>query len=223
MRLTFLFLFLLSNSCVYSQNPSAYENLKKRMAIRQIDFAETYKKSSENDRSAIIQTAQNYLISTISDSLFTHWYGTPWNFNGTTKIPGKGSIACGYFVTTVLSDAGFKIPRVAWAQSASEAVILKIATNIQRYRKRPLNELIDYLNKNGDGLYIVGLDCHVGFIRKSGKNMQFIHSNYYRPEIGVMAEPLQGRNPLNDSKYRVVGKLIDNEMTKNWITGSAYK
>jgi hypothetical protein len=129
----------------------------------------------------------------------------------------------GYFVTAILSDAGFKIPRVKWAQSASEPVIVKIASNIQRYRNQPMSKLIDYLNNQDDGLYIVGLDNHVGFISKSDNNYRFIHSNYYRPEIGVMAEPLEGHNPLNDSKYRIIGKLLDTEMAQNWINSVEYK
>ena len=69
---------------------------------------------------------------------------------------------------------------------------------------------------------IVGLDCHVGFISKSGDNMRFIHFNYYHPEIGVMTEPLARHNPLNDSKYRIIGKLLDTEMIRNWMTGVVY-
>jgi hypothetical protein len=71
-------------------------------------------------------------------------------------------------------------------------------------------------------LYIAGLDSHVGYIYKSGRKLRFVHSNYYYPEIGVMSEPLEGVNPLNDSEYRVIGKLLSAEMVKNWITGKEY-
>lgn len=83
-------------------------------------------------------------------------------------------------------------------------------------------KLIEYLNNQGDGLYIVGLDYHIGFISKLGNHYRFIHSSYYHPETGVMAEPLEGHNPLNDSSYRVIGKLLDSEMIKNWINGVNY-
>jgi len=207
----------------YSQEAPSYEESKKSIFEKQQYFSKTYASSDSGKQKDIVRQAQAYLTTTITDSLFSYWYGTPWNFNGTTKVPKQGTIACGYFVTAILSDAGFQIPRVKWAQSASEPVIVKIASNVQRFRNQPMGKLIDYLNKQGDGLYIVGLDSHVGFVSKQGNNFRFIHSNYYRPEIGVMAEPLEGHNPLNDSKYRIIGKLLDTEMVQNWINGVEYK
>jgi len=207
----------------HSQEAVEYEELKRRVAEKQQYFQKTYASSSAAKQRDLVREAQVYLTAIISDSLFSHWYGTPWNFNGTTRVPKQGAIACGYFVTAILGDAGFRIPRVKWAQSASELVIVRIASNVQRFRNQPVSKLIDYLSNQGDGLYIVGLDNHVGFISKSGSNYRFIHSNYYRPEIGVMAELLEGQNPLNDSRYRIVGKILDAEMTRNWINGVEYK
>ena len=219
----FVLFFFVLQCYAYSQKTSEYEELKKRITEKQQYFSTIYSSSDSAKQKNVVQQVQAYLATTITDSLFSYWYGTPWNFNGTTKIPKQGNIACGFFVTGILSDVGFQIPRVKWAQSASEPVILKVATNIQRFHNQPMSKLIDYLNKQGDGLYIVGLDCHVGFISKSGNTFRFIHSSYYRPEIGVMAEPLEGRNPLNDSKYRIIGKLLDVEMTQNWLKGVVYK
>jgi len=215
--------FSFCNVGAYSQKISEYEGLKNRITEKQQYFSKMYISSDVDKRNDIVRQAQIYLTTTITDSLFSYWYGTPWSFNGTTQIPKQGTIACGFFVTAILSDAGFQIPRVKWAQSASEPVIVKIASNIQRFRSQPMSKLIDYLNRQGDGLYIVGLDCHVGFISKSGNTFRFIHSSYYRPEIGVMAEPLEGWNPLNDSKYRIIGKLLDMEMTQNWLKSVVYK
>lgn len=221
--ITALILCFWGHTVVYSQEAIEYENLKKRITEKQRYFSTLYASSDTINQKEVIREAQNYLTTVISDSLFSYWYETPWNFNGTTKIPKQGTIACGFFVTAILSDAGFKIPRIKWAQSASEPVIVKIASNIRRFRNQPVSEVTGYLDKQGDGLYMVGLDCHVGFIFKSGNNIRFIHSNYYFPQRGVMAEPLEGNNPLNDSKYRVVGQLLNDEMTRNWINGVVYK
>ena len=216
----FLFLFAFVS---YAHSQETYEELKNRIKEKQQYFSKIYASSDTAKQKEIVQQAQVYLTTTISDSLFSHWYGTPWSFNGTSRVPKQGSIACGYFVTGILSDAGFQIPRVKWAQSASEPVIIKIASNVQRFHNQPMSKLIDYLNKQGDGLYIVGLDYHVGFIVKRYNDYRFIHSSYYQPEIGVMSEPIEGRNPLNDSKYRVIGKLLDTEMTRNWVNGVQYQ
>ncbi|MCL2162420.1 MAG: hypothetical protein FWH56_11130 [Betaproteobacteria bacterium] len=222
MKTVALFLFIFA-SYGYSQEAIKYDAVKNNITKKQQYFSKIYASSGTEKQKEVVREAQAYLTTTISDSLFSYWYGTPWNFNGTTKVPKQGTIACGYFVTAILSDAGFQIPRVKWAQSASEPVIVKIATNVQRFRNQPMNKLIDYLNKQGDGLYIVGLDNHVGFISKRGNNLRFIHSSYYHPETGVMPEPLEGHNPLNDSRYRIIGKLLDTEMTLNWINGVEYK
>jgi hypothetical protein len=218
----FALFFFVSQSFAYSQKTSEYEELKKRITEKQQYFSTIYSSADSAKQKEVVRQAQIYLTTTITDSLFSYWYGTPWDFNGTTKVPKQGKIACGFFVTAILSDVDFKIPRVKWAQSASEPVIVKIASNIQRFRNQPMSKLFDYLNKQGDGLYIVGLDCHVGFISKSGSTFRFIHSSYYRPEIGVTSESLEGWNPLNDSKYRIIGKLLDEEMTKKWIKSVVY-
>jgi hypothetical protein len=41
----------------------------------------------------------------------------------TSETPGRGEIACGYFVSTVLRDAGFGVERVRLAQQASERIV----------------------------------------------------------------------------------------------------
>jgi len=216
-------MMLLGGIAARARQPDAnYDSLKARISSRQQYFSKRYAAASEENRAAVLSEAQNYLVNTICDTLFPYWYDTPWSFYGATRTPGQGSIACGYFVTTVLADAGFQIPRVKWAQMASEPVIVKIAANIKRFRNSPMSEVTAYINQNGDGLYIVGLDCHIGYIRKSSGKMRFVHSSYYEPEIGVMSEPLDGRNPLNDSKYRVIGKLLNADMVRNWVTGARY-
>jgi hypothetical protein len=75
----------------------------------------------------------------------------------------------------------------------------------------------DWLRAQGEGLYAVGLDNHVGFNRVTGTGALFIHSNYYQREIGVMAEPLEGPNPLADSHYRYIGKLLGDDMVRRWL------
>ena len=86
-----------------------------------------------------------------------------------------------------------------------------------------MEDVIKYINNKGDGLYIVGLDQHVGFISKQKNELRFRHANYYQPEVGVMDEPLVGWNPLNHSKYRVIGKILDAAMVCNWIKGYEYE
>ena len=122
-----------------------------------------------------------------------------------------------------MSDAGFNIPRVRWAQLASETFIRKLSTDIKIFSNIPVNEVRAFITKRPDALYVVGLDKHVGFIYVNNDKVKFVHSNYYHPELGVMAEDLETDNPLNDSKYRILGCLFDDKMIKNWINNSAYE
>lgn len=186
---------------IYSEQVTGIARIRDSLKIK-------YEETDSIGRAGIIRFARGYILSSITSDLFPAWYGTEWDFNGTSKIPGQGSIACGYFVTYILSDAGFNIPVVRWAQLASETFILKLCTDITRFSNRPVQDVINYVNRRPDGIYIVGLDCHVGFIFKKGTELKFVHSNYYMPEIGVMSEAPDSRNPLTDSQYRVIGSVL---------------
>ncbi|MDR0825266.1 MAG: hypothetical protein LBN74_09245 [Prevotella sp.] len=199
-----------------------YPELKKETLERKEAFRDAYNSSKNSERQdSILTEAQNYLLS-VSDDFFRSWYNTPWTFHGHSQTPKEGSIACGYFITTTLRDMGFNIPRIKWAQQTSEYMIKKITTDVKRFRQKPMIDVINYIKTKGEGLYIVGLDCHVGYIYYQNGSMSFVHANYYRPKIGVMSEPMTGRNPLNDSKYRVIGKIFDKEMVRNWILNTSY-
>ena len=200
-----------------------YAELKKETLEKRDAFRDAYNKSENNKQKqdSIISEAQEYML-TISDDFFKAWYNTPWTFHGHSQTPREGSIACGYFVTTTLRDMGFNIPRIKWAQQTSEYLIKKVSTDIKRFHKRPMSEITDDIKQRGEGLYVVGLDSHVGYIYYHNGSMTFVHANYYRPKIGVMSEPLIGRNPLNDSKYKVIGKIFNKEMVINWILNTPY-
>lgn len=164
--------------------------------------------------------ARNYLLDVIGTDLFDRWYGTPWDFNGTTRVPGEGTIACGYFVTTILDDAGFALPRVKWAQLAAEPMILKMAPTAARFRDKSVTDVEAWLDTQGDGLYAVGLDNHVGFILRTKGVARFVHSSFFGAGEGVMNEALDGQTPFIISRYRVIGKLLDDAMVRKWIEGA---
>lgn len=148
------------------------------------------------------------MTKAICDSLIPCWYGTSWNFYGTTEEPGKGSIACGYFVTTVIRDAGLPVQRIKMAQCASEQMIQTVCklSTIYRYSNKSINDFVAEIKKMGFGLYVTGLDSHTGFIYNDGKEVYFIHANYWKPQC-VIKEPALTSSVLGSSKYRVVGKL----------------
>ncbi|MFN8297818.1 MAG: hypothetical protein U0T75_01835 [Chitinophagales bacterium] len=200
-----------------------YDTLKANIRQQQAAIRAAYLQADTIMRDSLVTVTQQYLLRIITTDLFQQWYNTPWDFNGITNTPGKGKLACGYFVTSVLADAGFNIPRLAWAQLASETMIKKLNPAVKKFSNKTIEEFEAYVKSKSDGLYIVGLDCHVGFVSKVKGKLLFTHSSYYQPDIGVMSEELQGHNPLNDSKYRVLGPMLHREMVVNWIMGNKYQ
>ncbi|MFB6341143.1 hypothetical protein ACE1ET_05455 [Saccharicrinis sp. FJH62] len=222
---TLIFLFWIIVSSVNGQTiPSDYKSTIKSIIKNRDAYCEFYAMGDSVTKDSIVGSARNYLIYELTQHVFPAWYGTPWDFYGTTRTPGQGAIACGYFVTNVLSDIGFIIPRIRWAQDPSEVFIKKLVEkeNIKRFHNRSVGVVESYLKEKGEGIYLVGLDRHVGFISVNGDKIRFVHSSYYQPEIGVMSEQLNSKNPLKYSKYRVIGKLFSDEMVVNWITGYEY-
>jgi hypothetical protein len=151
---------------------------------------------------------------------FPYWYGTRWNFNGTTRIPGEGSIACGYFVTTSLQDAGVKLNRLRLAQQASEEIVKSLTTekNIQRFSNVSLKRFVQTIRETGEGIYIVGLDSHVGFLLCENNQVFFIHSSGFIPWC-VVREKAEYSWSLSHSRYRIVGNLSkDKSFVQKWLS-----
>ncbi len=177
-----------------------------------------YSESDSTGRDSIIIAARDFLIKALTEEVFPSWYGTKWGFNGTTRTPREGRIACGFFVTNILTDVGFNIPRIKWAQSPSEIFIKKLSFgNVDRFSNVPILTIEKYLKKSGNGIYLVGLDCHTGFIFVNNDEIRFIHADYYEPEKGVVSEKINSNSPIADSRYRVIGKLMSDKMIINWI------
>jgi preprotein translocase subunit Sss1 len=155
----------------------------------------------------------------LTNKIFPYWYGTKWDYNGTTQKPNEGEIACGYFVTTTLRDTGLNINRIKLAQCASEEMIQSIVSekNIFRFSNKSIQEFENILKSKGNGIYIVGLDNHTGFVLISNNSNFFIHSSGISPYKVIKEKLLESRLIVN-SKYRVVGKLSsDKKMLNNWI------
>ena len=83
-----------------------------------------------------------------------------------TRTPGEGEIACGTFVVFTLQDMGFQIP-TRMAQQPSENIIKNVigTTTIKRFSNHaPMEDVIAWIQQEGEGIFLVGLDIHVGFI-----------------------------------------------------------
>ncbi len=180
--------------------------------------------ASSAEKSAVLDRARGVLTRSAYDDLFEFWYGTPWDFYGTSETPGQGKIACGYFVTTILRDMGLRVQRAKLAQQASENIIRSLTTDayIKRYRLKSINDFVDDVQKAGPGIYVVGLDVHVGFIINVDDEVYFVHSSYMDP-FSVVKERALDSKILTASKYRVLGKIsADDELILKWLRGDQF-
>ncbi len=153
------------------------------------------------------------------------WLGTPWDFNGTAQEPGSGKIACGYFVSTIMRDAGFKIERIRLAQQPSQNIIatflpkkhmhIRVGKNYDDY----LAELIS----RGAGIHIVGLDRHVAFlVVNPQEGVRFIHSSRSSAK-SVVDESRDHAYALKGSNYRVNGNITANDRVLHaWLTRTPF-
>lgn len=154
------------------------------------------------------------LTNYIADSLIACWYGTPWDFNGCTLNPGQGKIACGYFITTVLQDAGLHINRIKMAQCPSSKLIQTMCSNIRTYSNKPMELVENDIRKMGTGLYIAGLDYHTGFIYNDGRDVYFIHASFYGAKCVVKEKAITAA-VLQQSKLKMIGKVDLNQQAQS--------
>jgi len=203
---------------------SNYHSVLTQLTLDRKKWRQAYEQGSSTEKARIVKTARKQLEKTLVEEVFPAWYGTQWDFNGISKTPGEGKIACGYFVSTCLTHIGYEVNRIRLAQQPSQRIIETFMPRSQRKILYGVSiaKVRQYLQDQGDGIYLVGLDRHVGFIAVQGENIAFIHSSYYRPNKEVISEPIDTKNPLSDSQYRVFGKLFSDDMITGWLSQRHY-
>lgn len=147
------------------------------------------------------------------------WKGTRWSYSGTTQVPKQGKIACGYFVSTVLEHAGFDVNRVDLARQASEQILRSVIpdTEIERLSNVSRDQVVKRVEQQGHGVYLVGLDTHIGFLLNTPKqSVRFCHSTRRDRKAGVVCEDAR-TSPSLKSRYTVLGKLGDPGLLEAWL------
>lgn len=198
-----------------------YETLSRELERWRKDLADRYARSrGEEERRAVLGETRALLEATLPE-MMRCWLGTPWDFHGTAEFPGEGKIACGYFVSTVLRDAGFRLDRYKLARQPSqnilrsflpkESLVLRVGVPYERFAAE--------LAAAEPGVRIVGLDSHVAFLVGSGDGFRFIHSSGSSPWC-VVDESEANAEVLRQSNYRVHGLLTaDRDVLLRWLRG----
>lgn len=201
--------------------PRTYAEVIAEIRRQRAALASKLRAGSPDNSRAIIASARRALTDAVR-AIVPYWYGTKWDFNGTSQTPGEGAIACGYFVSTILRDAGLKVERVSLARQASEKIIKTLVGEayIRRFSNSSVRRFVASIREDGDGIYVVGLDYHVGLAVCDGGQVSFVHATRLGPGR-VISEPASDSRAIADSRYRVYGHITaDDDLVRKWLTGT---
>jgi hypothetical protein len=224
---TIMSIFLLLGVRYYYQQEKAieqwakeYKLLQERAHYKRLEYEQRWYAEPER-QSTILVHAQRYLEHTLSDSIFYYWYGTAYDFNGTTQQPKQGKIACGYFVTTTLQQLGFSLPRVELAQQPASVILRTLCAykSIKVYNS--LAALKKHMDAQEQGIYLIGLDTHVGFLWKTDRDLYIVHASQ-SGNNQVSKERWDQSTVLSRSRAFYVGDLLGSpHLIETWVKGHA--
>lgn len=198
-----------------------YQTLKKEVERWRKDLSARHAKArtaAEKDR---VLAESGRFLDTVLPEMMRCWLGTPWDFNGTSEVPGEGNIACGYFVATVLRDAGFRVDRYKLARQPSQNILRSFLPRESLEVKVgvPYDGYAAQIESAAPGIRIVGLDSHVAFLVTGSDGFRFIHSSGSKPWC-VVEESRANAEVLRRSNYRVQGLLTaDKALLRRWLAG----
>jgi hypothetical protein len=179
-------------------------------------------------RAAVRSEARAFIERTLIDDVFPAWMGMP-SGGGPTALatmphqPGM-SINCSGFLTAALQNAGLLLQsRNRFVQAPAlwiQRALLPPDRPVHRYGTLPAAQLQDRLVAElGDGIYVVGLDIHVGFLVIRGGRVSFVHSSYTDPGT-VVDEPLVASLAIALSQrkgYWVSPLFQDDRLIDMWL------
>ena len=201
-----------------------WELLQQDLKRWRIHYAQQYRNAkTAQEKYRVLHKCRELLEHSLPE-MMRCWLGTAWDFNGTAVQPGAGKIACGYFVSTILEGADFQVTRTQLAQQASQN-ILRTFVDDKDMRLRvgvPYKTFAAETSRSEPGIYIVGLDTHVGFLVVKDQTFHMIHSSGSIPWCVVEENPDQA-HVLERSNYRVLANITANDaVIRRWLLGETF-
>jgi hypothetical protein len=178
-------------------------------------------------RAAIREEARRFVVDTLVTQVFPAWMGMPSGGGpqATASLPHEPGmyISCSYFLTAALQNAGVVLEsRARFAQAPAawiERALLPPGGQIHRFGNLSGGELEQRMVALGDGLYVVGLNIHVGFIVVRERHAWFVHSSYTPPGT-VVNEPVVESMAIALSRrkgYWVSPLFQDDRIVELWL------
>lgn len=198
--------------------------IRPAFSLPKIDYDKSLKEVSafrSASTSHSKDSIRSFLYEKMTSEIFPAWYGTDWDYNGISEKPREGSIACGYLVSTIMKQMGFNLNRYKLARQSASNIIKSTCEpqSIKYYNS--ISDLNDALKKK-KGIYLIGLDYHVGFLIADGKTVWFFHSDYISDKV-IKEKAAQSVN-LKSSKTLLVGDLLGhNALLNKWMKAQKIK
>ena len=203
-------------------DPEKYAVIREQLEAQRLSLKSQYLSATTNNQKQQILNQGSALLEDTLPRMMRCWLGHAYDFHGTATVPGEGKIACGYYVSTIMKHAGFKINRIKVAQQPSQNIIrtfvdhkgnyeIKVSTAYPKY--------IEDITTKYEGINIVGLDTHVAFIVIKDGEMRYIHSSGGSAR-SVVDQGINNAHSLKKSNYRVISNLSRNpDVIQKWILG----
>ena len=205
-------------------DPARWSLLRLDLQRWRTHYAAAYRSvATAEEKHRVLEDTRSLLENTMPE-MMRCWLGTPWDFNGTATEPGGGKIACGYFVSSVMEGADFQVSRTQLAQQASQN-ILRTFLNQDDLRVRvgvPYKTFCQETIRCEPGIYIIGLDTHVGFMIVKNLSLTFLHSSGSKPWC-VVEESAESAEVIERSNYRVIGNITgSDDVLRRWLLGDTF-
>jgi hypothetical protein len=202
-------------------DPATYQTLARELQRWRAGLAERHRQATDEAARRAVEQDARLILEQALPAMMRCWLGTPYDYNGTASLPGNDRIACGYYVATVLRDAGFQVNRYQLAKQpsenilrtflAKEACVLSIA--------KPYKAFATELANAEPGIYLVGLDTHVAFAVTSAGRFHLLHASG-SPPWRVVEEAPDEAGVLQRSHWRMTGNLTaDPQVIRRWLKG----
>ena len=206
--------------------PEKYAALIDQLDSQRQQLKQDYLNAPTADKKHEVLGHASYVLEETLPQMMRCWLGHPYDFNGTATIPGEEKkIACGYFVSVIMRDAGFDINRIRVAQQPSQNIIRTFVDHKSNYEVKvgtPYPEYVDYLVENYEGIQIVGLDTHVAFIVIRDGEMRYIHATAGSDRC-VVDEGRDNAASLMYSNYRVISNISRNaDVIRRWLLNETF-
>ncbi|MCO4769716.1 MAG: hypothetical protein KDA24_06755 [Deltaproteobacteria bacterium] len=162
--------------------------------------------------------ARKALDLAIGDELAPAWVGTKWTFSGRATRPYGGTVACGHYIGAVLRGAGLQVSSEVGALASARIVRTFAGKSRTRWRTdQGVQRVVEEVRREGTGLYLLGLDTHVGMLRVRGRAVDLCHSTGSWPRAVVCEDALA--SPSMRSRVHVWGPLLTDETVDAWLAG----